>query len=902
MVFCVQFLKNYPKHMKKILSAAAIIILCLSSILAQKLTHVQGEFLIKPVVGVDVKKWAKEWQYFNGTETQFKIQEQVSEPLNVWRCTFDFAKVHEYKFLETIRLDSQIETVQFNHLMESRSTVPNDIQFDLQWWHFNVGQSTAKIGEDLDSDLAWDLATGGVTATGDTIVVCIIDDGLSLTHPDFGNNIWVNRAEIPGNNKDDDNNGYVDDYRGWNIVFNNDVIDNKTTHGTPIAGIIGAKGNNGIGIAGINWNVKLMMVAGVPETEAQALAAYSYPLTMRKRYNASNGAQGAFVVATNSSWGTPNTFPDDAPLWCAVYDSLGYQGILNTAAVPNSNTDVEEKGDLPTLCPSDFLITVTNIDQQGKLFQDAAYGTTSVDLGAYGEKVWSTTSPDTYGNVTGTSYATPQVAGAIALLYSVPCQNFAALYKSDPKAAALFAQQYILQGVTLDGGLFHFTVTGGKLNLHKPLQLLRAACAECFPPTSLAVTNITDKSATLNWLKNAEITRVDVRWRAIGAANWIEIANASSPLILNNLLACTEYEFQLNAYCGGEALGYNKSTTFKTDGCCTAPADPQVSFIGGTIANIRWNKVLAASSYALQLRVKGTQNWQTFTTSNTTLLLNNLIACTEYDLQLASLCNGTLSAYSDIYNFQTPNCGACRDLQYCVPRNLNASDEWIASVKLNTLTNTSGSNEGYGDYTGMMPTKLSLGKNYEIELKPGFSGVPYSEYFIVWMDFNQDGIFTTEEKVFESGSLEPVRKGSVAIPANAKLGVTRMRVAMQFFSAGGPCSFNTSNSGAEVEDYCVEIVQTTDVEDVAQIFAIHVFPNPVHTQLTVELNLPILPAQAVLDMMNPTGMVLQCKPLEHLHPGVQSIIWNVKDLPAGLYFIRYQDDNGIILTKKIIKQ
>lgn len=888
--------------MKKFLSAIAIIILCTSVIFAQKLTHVQGELLVKPLAGVDFKKWAKEWQYFNGTETQFRIQEQISEPLNIWRCTFDFTKINEYKLLNAIRLDENIQMAQFNHLIEPRSTVPNDVQFDLQWWHFNVGQSTAKIGEDLDSDLAWDITTGGVTAAGDTIVVCIIDDGLSLTHSDFGNNIWVNRAEIPGNGKDDDNNGYVDDYRGWNIVFNNDVINNITTHGTPIAGIIGAKGNNGVGIAGVNWNVKLMMVAGVPETEAQALAAYSYPLTMRKRYNASNGTQGAFVVATNSSWGTPNAFPADAPLWCAVYDSLGNQGILNASAVPNSNTDVEEKGDLPTLCPSDFLITVTNIDQQGTLFQEAAYGTTSVDLGAYGEKVWSTTSPDAYGNVTGTSYAAPQVAGAVALLYSTPCRNFAALYKSDPKTAALFARQFILQGITLDGGLFHLTVTGGKLNLYKPLQLLSAACAECFPPTSLAVTNITDKSAMLSWLKNAEITRVDLRWRAVGAANWIEITNVNSPVTLNNLLACTEYEFQLNAYCGGEALGYNKSTTFKTDGCCTAPTDPQVSFIGGTIANIRWNKVLAANSYALQLRVKGTQNWQTYSTTNTSLLLNNLTVCTEYDLQLASLCNGILSDYSIIYNFQTPNCGACRDLQYCIPNNLNASDEWIAAVKLNTLTNTSASNEGYGNYTGMMPTKLSLGKKYDIELKPGFSGVPYSEYFIVWIDFNQDGIFVSEEKIYEDGGIDTLRKGTITIPATAKLGVTRMRVAMQFFSPGGPCSFNTSNSGAEVEDYCVEIVQTTGIEDVVQGAALHVFPNPAHAQLTIELNLPTRPAQAVLEIISPTGMILQRRSLDDLLPGIQNITWDVKKLSAGLYFIRYQDDTGAILIKKIIKQ
>ncbi|MFN7117531.1 MAG: S8 family serine peptidase [Saprospiraceae bacterium] len=887
--------------MKKLLFTVAIVILCLSTIFAQKLTHVQGELLVKPVAGVDVKKWAKNWQTFDNDATQFQVVEKISEPLDVWRCTFDFTKINEYKLLDAIRLDRNIEVAQFNHLIEQRSTVPNDLQFDLQWWHFNVGQSTATIGEDLDSDLAWDITTGGVTASGDTVVVCIIDDGLSTSHPDLAGNVWVNRAEIPGNGRDDDGNGYVDDFRGWNIVLNNDVITNRTIHGTPIAGIIGAKGNNGVGIAGINWNVKLMMVAGVPQTEAQALTAYSYPLTMRRRYNASNGRQGAFVVATNSSWGTPGSFPTDAPLWCAVYDSLGTQGIMNVSAVPNANTDVEQSGDLPTLCTSDYLMTVTNIDQKGLLYQDAAYGTTSVDLGAYGERIWTTTSPDGYGNVTGTSYAAPQVTGAIALLYSAPCRNFAALYKSDPKAAALFVRQYILQGTKPGNGLSLFTVSGGKLNLYKPLQLLSEACAECFPPTSIAATNLTDKNATLNWLRNAEITRVDLRWRAVGAANWTEIANATSPVTLNNLSACTNYEFQLNAYCSGEAQGYTKSTTFRTDGCCTAPVNPQVSYIGGTIANISWQRVLAASSYSLQLRVKGTQNWQTYTTTGTSLLINMLTNCTQYDLRLASLCNGTLSEYSTIYNFQTPNCGACRDLPYCVPRNLNSSDEWIASVKLHTLTNTSGSNEGYGDYTGLTAPKLSLGGKYNLELRPGFSGVPYSEYFIVWIDFNQDGVFVSQEMVYEKGSIETVFSGMVTIPANAKLGMTRMRVAMQFFSPGGPCSFN-SNSGAEVEDYCVEIVQTTNVQEVMNTTSLRVFPNPFAEQLVIEVNLTETRSNATIELLNALGQSLRRQSLPTLLPGVQNITMEAREIPAGLYFIRYQDDTGASITKKVVKQ
>lgn len=874
----------------------------LQTLFAQKLTHVQGEVLIKPMAGVNLQKWSKEWQTFNGTPTQFKVQQQISEPLNVWQCSFDFTKINEYKLLESIRLDKNIEVAQFNHLVETRSTVPNDIQFELQWYHFNVGQSAAKIGEDIDSDLAWDITTGGVTPLGDTIVVCIIDDGFSTTHPDFGNNIWVNRKEIPNNGKDDDGNGYIDDYRGWNILRGDDLIDNRTTHGTPIAGIIGAKGNNMIGIAGVNWNVKMMIVAGIPETEAQAITAYSYPLSMRRRYNTSGGTQGAFVVATNTSWGTPFTFARDAPLWCAMYDSLGTQGILTAAATANTNVNVEERGDLPTTCPSDFLLAVTNVDNQGNLFPDAGYGVVSIDLASYGDNVWTAKSPNEYGGFTGTSYSTPQVTGAIALLYSAPCQNFAALYKSDPKAAALFVRQFILQGVTQNGGLLNRTVTGGKLNLYKALQQLTAACAECFPPTSVMATNVTDKNASLTWLKNAQITRVDLRWRAVGAANWTEVLNTNSPVNLTNLLACTDYEFQLKAYCGGEALNYSKSVVFKTDGCCTAPVNPRVTFIGGMIANIQWDKVLAATNYTFRFRIKGTENWQTSTAATTSLLINNLSTCTEYEAQLASFCNGSLSDFGAVFNFRTPNCGPCRDLTYCVPANLDASQEWIASVKLNNLLNTSGSNEGYGDYSGGTPTKLGLGSTYEIELKPGFAGLPYSEYFIVWIDLNQDGNFVSSEVIYQKGGTNAAFTGFVTIPNTAKQGITRMRVAMQFLNPGGPCSFNTNGGGAEVEDYCVEIVQATGVKDVTKGTFLTVFPNPFAEQLSIELNLPESQTQASLEIINAVGQVVEKRSLGTLLQGVQTITLDVKQLPAGLYFLRYRNENGAVLMKKVIKK
>src|SRR5690606_36199811 len=140
--------------------------------------------------------------------------------------------------------------------------------------------------------------------------------------------------EIPNNGIDDDGNGYVDDFLGWDADAADDDITGGTFgggHGTPVAGIVGAKGNNGIGVTGVNWNVKLMIVVG-GGNEAQAIAAYSYPLSLRKLYNQTGGQRGAFVVSTNASWGIDFTQASTAPLWCAMYDTLGAYGILNAGA------------------------------------------------------------------------------------------------------------------------------------------------------------------------------------------------------------------------------------------------------------------------------------------------------------------------------------------------------------------------------------------------------------------------------------------------------------------------------------------------------------------------------------------------------------------------------------------
>ncbi|MDX1941395.1 MAG: S8 family serine peptidase [Saprospiraceae bacterium] len=896
--------------MKKHLLLLLVLFSCLSANFAQKLNYVQDQLLVKPRTGVDMQAWAKQWNTFEGRAINFRIKEQVSQPMNIWLVEFDFNKVGASKLLNAIRQDKSIEVAQLNHILERRSTLPNDQLINLQWQYLNVGQSGGLPGADFDIDLAWDITTGGRTASGDTIVVCVIDEGIRAEHPDFAGNIWINHQEIANNGLDDDGNGFIDDRRGWNTARNNDEVYEGTKHGTAVAGIIGAKGNNGIGVSGVNWNVKMMIVRGGIGLESEAIEAYSYPLSLRKLYNQTNGQKGAFVVATNSSWGAEYLFPSEAPLWCSMYDSLGTQGILNAGATSNLDINVDEVGDLPSTCPSDYLISVTNLNFNnekvvaGNGLQGAGFGAANIDLGAYGQDVWTIDGSTGYGPFGGTSAATPHVAGTIALLYSAPCAGFAALYKSDPKVAALLIRDFILQGAVATPSLAGITVTGGRLNINNSLLQLMGACSNCFPPTSLDATDITDTQAKLTWNINSNIQKVDLRWRILGSDTWINVANAISPFTLNNLLACTEYEFQLKATCAGEELKYTKSFIFKTDGCCEAPGGLQVSFIGNTIGVFKWNAVLAADRYTLQLRPEGTSTWRIFSVSNPTVPVNNLIPCTRYEVQLNSICSGEPSEFGETYIYRTPGCGACQDLAYCIPSNLSADEEWIAFVKVGTFQNTSGSNGGYADFTGLTSPSLKQGSRYGLELQPGFSGISFTEAFTVWIDFNQNGAFDLNEKVFEKSGNTASIKDSIQIPANANTGITRLRVAMQFLSPGGPCSFNVgTEGGAEVEDYCVNITeQSTATEDVGMNSKWTVFPNPFREEVQVSWQFGQAQSKVQLRLFNSIGQQIQAAVFKNLSAGENTQTLDLARLPAGIYWLQCGLEDGSILTKRIVKQ
>ncbi|MBC6994334.1 S8 family peptidase [Neolewinella lacunae] len=322
-------------------------------------------------------------------------------------------------------------------------------------------------------DRAWNLSSGGQTTDQHDIVVAILDAGFDVRHEDLAPSLWRNPGEIPNDGQDNDNNGYVDDSYGWDLIANDNAVP-LNTHGTQVMGILGAKGNNGKGIAGTNWDLKVMLFS--IDDSAGIIEAYEYILEQRRRWNASQGAEGAFVVATNLSLGIEGATCADYAVWGGLYDDLGNAGVLTAAATANRSWDVDDFGDMPTDCPSDYLIGVANLGADDLLYRSSAFGRRSIDLAAHGEESFTTRNNGSYGPFGSTSAAAPYVAGAIALLYATPCPLLLEQSKTNPGAAALLVREAILGGTDPNQSLNFRTATGGSLNVFEAQRRLVEAC------------------------------------------------------------------------------------------------------------------------------------------------------------------------------------------------------------------------------------------------------------------------------------------------------------------------------------------------------------------------------------------------------------------------------------------
>ncbi len=271
-----------------------------------------------------------------------------------------------------------------------------------QWGLHNSGQGGSVPDVDVDAPEAWD-----IRSDASSVIVAVIDTGLWSTHEDLRDNLWTNPGEVPGNGLDDDGNGYVDDVHGLNALTGTGATGDIAGHGTHVAGIIGARGNNGKGIAGVAWKARLMPCRFTDSSGngsiADAITCLEYARSM-----------GARVI--NASWVTTEA---SKSLELAIAGARE-DGLIIVAGAGNDSVDLDRVPYYPASLPLDNIVSVAAGDCQDHLWECSNFGTSSVDLVAPGVDVYSTffIADNNYVTMTGTSQATAFVAGAAALVWA----------------------------------------------------------------------------------------------------------------------------------------------------------------------------------------------------------------------------------------------------------------------------------------------------------------------------------------------------------------------------------------------------------------------------------------------------------------------------------------------------
>lgn len=284
---------------------------------------------------------------------------------------------------------------------------PNDFLYRLGflWGIKNTGVMGGVAGVDIDALDAWEISVGSPD-----LVVAVIDTGVYLKHPDLAANIWVNPSEIADNGIDDDNNGFIDDVNGWDVVDNDNNPNDEMFHGTHCAGIIAASLGNNRGICGIAPRVKLLPLRvlnakGEGDT-AGLIKAVRYAIDLRKR-----GENIRVISASLGGGEYMDSFKE-------ILDEANRYGIVFVAAAGNDGKNNDEKPTYPANYPSPNVISVAALDSSGRLASFSNYGAKTVDVGAPGVFIWSSFLFGFYLPFDGTSMAAPFVSGAAAVMLS----------------------------------------------------------------------------------------------------------------------------------------------------------------------------------------------------------------------------------------------------------------------------------------------------------------------------------------------------------------------------------------------------------------------------------------------------------------------------------------------------
>jgi len=338
---------------------------------------------------------------------------------------------------------------------------PNDPAYasGMLWHLHNYGQNSGKVDADIDAPEGWDIAN-----SASNVVVAMLDSGVRYTHEDLAANMWINPGEIPGNGLDDDANGFIDDVHGINAAANNGNPIDLIGHGTQVAGLIGGVGNNGLGTAGVAWRVQIMVCRFYDDAGTGFLSDAAQGID----YALAKGAQiiNASFVTTSYS-----------PVLFNAMNNCRNAGIIFVAAAGNDGVNTDVTPYYPAGFNFDNVVSVAATTRNDGLASFSNYGAVSVDLAAPGQDIYSSfnSADNGYAQNSGTSFASPIVAGAFALLRA---RNPAASYQQ--------LIQQVLATVDPLPVLAGKCVTGGRLNLPRALGTAIAADFTMSPPAGLS--------------------------------------------------------------------------------------------------------------------------------------------------------------------------------------------------------------------------------------------------------------------------------------------------------------------------------------------------------------------------------------------------------------------------------
>lgn len=561
--------------------------------------------------------------------------------------------------------------------IQATATLPNDPRFVGEW---GLNQSN---DVDINAPEAWSLTTGSSST-----IVAVTDTGIDYTHPDLYLNIAVNQGEIPAairaalvdtnsdgrldfydlnsldaqrnlvrnasgapvnawaatdrngngyidagdlladpswiNGKDNDGDGYANDLIGWNFVANTNNPFDDNVHGTHVSGTIAATSDNGVGVAGVDWNARILPVKILDSSgsgsNSTAISGINYAAKLH-------------AAVINASWGGGSSSTTMAN---AIADS----GAVFVAAAGNNGSNNDSSAFYPASYRTANEIAVASVGSSGSLSSFSDYGAKTVDLAAPGESI-SSTVPGGYASGSGTSMATPHVSGVVALLSGLR-----------PELNPSQLVQQVVTNVKPLASLAGKTISGGMVDAYRVLTASLPSAPSA--PTNLAATAASSGSIQLTWTGSANASSYQIQRSPDGSANWTVVATtdaATTSFLDTGLTAGTTYYYQVIASnAGGDSPPSNVAGA--TTDSTTAPAAPTnltaAASKGGKIS-LSWNASAGATSYQVERSLDGT-TWARIgtVTGGTSYVDSGLASSTTYYYRVAASNDGGDSPFSNI--------------------------------------------------------------------------------------------------------------------------------------------------------------------------------------------------------------------------------------------------------------